>query len=332
MKANPDFSPLCESFFAKRLIAQRKASQHTISSYAHMFRLLIKFAQKRLGTPPSKLTLAELNAPFLAEFLDDLEVNRANGARSRNARLAAIRSFYHYAALEAPQHSGLIQRVLAIPYKRLCRRLVDYLTRPEIEALLGAADKKTWVGRRDHAMLLTAVQTGLRLSEITGLRQQHVSFGVGAHVRCEGKGRKERCTPLAKPAVAVLNAWIEEQGREPSKFLFPNARGERLSADAVQHTVAKHVAVARQRCPSLAKKRVTPHVLRHTAAMELLQAGVDRSLIAIWLGHESLDTTQIYLDANLAMKEEILAKTRPVECKPGRYRPDNQLLSFLKAL
>jgi integrase/recombinase XerD len=332
MKANPDFSLLCESFFAKRLIAQRKASQHTISAYAYTFRLLLKFAQKRLGIPPSKLTLADLNAPLLAEFLDDLEVSRANGARSRNARLAAIRSFYHFAALEAPQHSGLIQRVLAIPYKRLSRRLVDYLTRPEIEALLAAADKKTWVGRRDHAILLTAVQTGLRLSEITGLRQQDVFFGVGAHVRCEGKGRKERCTPLAKPAVAVLSAWIEELGREPSKFLFPNARGDRLSADAVQHMVAKHVALARQKCPSLVNKRVSPHVLRHAAAMELLQAGVDRSLIAIWLGHESLETTQIYLDADLAMKEEILAKTRPVESKPGRYQPDDQLLSFLKAL
>jgi integrase/recombinase XerD len=332
MKANPDFSLLCESFFAKRLIAQLKASQHTISAYAYTFRLLLKFAQKRLGIPPSKLTLADLNAPLLAEFLDDLEVNRDNGARSRNARLAAIRSFYHYAALEAPQHSGLIQRVLAIPYKRLSRRLVDYLTRPEIEALLGAVDKKTWVGRRDHAIILTAVQTGLRLSEITGLRQQDVFFGVGAHVRCEGKGRKERRTPLAKPAVAVLSAWIEELGREPLKFLFPNVRGDRLSADAVQHIVAKHVALARQKCPSLVNKRVSPHVLRHAAAMELLQAGVDRSLIAIWLGHESLETTQIYFDANLAMKEEILAKTRPVESKPGRYRPDDQLLSFLKAL
>jgi integrase/recombinase XerD len=332
MKANPDFSLLCESFFAKRLIAQLKASQHTISAYAYTFRLLLKFAQKRLGIPPSKLTLTDLNAPLLAEFLDDLEVSRANSARSRNTRLAAIRSFYHYAALEAPQHSGLIQRVLAIPYKRLSRRLVDYLTRPEIEALLGAVDKKTWVGRRDHAILLTTVQTGLRLSEITGLRQQDVFFGVGAHVRCEGKGRKERCTPLAKPAVAVLSAWIEELGRKPSEFLFPNARGDRLSADAVQHMVAKHVALARQNCPSLVNKRVSPHVLRHAAAMELLQAGVDRSLIAIWLGHKSLETTQIYLDANLAMKEEILAKTRPVESKPGRYRPDDQLLSFLKGL
>jgi integrase/recombinase XerD len=327
-----DFPQLCESFFAKRLIAQRKASQHTISSYAHTFRLLVRFAHKRLGRPPSKLSLAELDAPFLAEFLDDLEATRSNDARSRNARLAAIRSFYHYAALEAPQHSGLIQRVLAIPYKRLSRRPVDYLTQSEVEALLCVVDKDTWIGRRNHAILLTAVQTGLRLSEITGLRQQDVSFGSGAHVRCQGKGRKERCTPLARSTMAVLNAWIEEDGSEPSKFLFPNARGGRLSADAGQYIVAKYVAAACKVCPSLAKKRVTPHVLRHTAAMELLQAGVDRSLIAIWLGHESLDTTQIYLDANLALKEEILAKTRPLHSKPGRYRPDDQLLVFLKTL
>ena len=327
-----DFPQLCESFFTKRLMAQRKASQHTISSYAHTFRLLVKFAHKRLGRPPSKLSLAELDAPFLAEFLDHLEATRSNDAHSRNARLAAIRSFYHYAELEAPQHSGLIQRVLAIPYKRLSRRPVDYLTQSEVEALLCVVDKDTWIGRRNHAILLTAVQTGLRLSEITGLRQQDVSFGSGAHVRCQGKGRKERCTPLARSTTAVLNAWIEEEGSEPSKFLFPNARGGRLSADAVQHLVAKYVAAACKMCPSLAKKRVTPHVLRHTAAMELLQAGVDRSLIAIWLGHESLDTTQIYLDANLALKEEILAKTRPLNGKPGRYRPDDQLLAFLKAL
>jgi integrase/recombinase XerD len=323
MKPNPDFAQLCESFFTKRLMAQRKVSEHTISSYAHTFRLLTKFAQKRLGISPSKLSLAELNAPFLVEFLDDLETSRGNDARSRNARLAALRSFYHYAALEVPQHSGLIQRVLAIPYKRLARHLVDYLTRSEVEALLSVADKKTWIGRRNHAILLTAVQTGLRLSEITSLRQQDVSFGAGAHVRCQGKGRKERCTPLARSTVMVLNAWIEEQGREPSKFLFPNTRGERLSADAVQHLVAKYVAAARKVCPSLGNKRVT---------MELLQAGVDRSLIAIWLGHESLDTTQIYLDANLVLKEEILAKTRPVNSKPGRYKPDDQLLSFLKNL
>ena len=332
MNLDPNFSPLCQSFFAKRLIAQRKASPHTISAYAQTFRLLTLYAQKRLGMPPSKLSLAQLDAPFIAEFLDHLESKRSNEARSRNARLAGLRSFYHYAALEAPQHAELIQRVLAVPYKRLTRKLVSYLTRPEVEALLASVDKSTWVGRRNYAMLLLAVQTGLRLSEITSLQQKDVVLIGSAHVRCEGKGRKERCTPLTKPAVAVLKAWMTEQGTEGTSFLFPNAHGGRLSADAVQHAVAKYVAAAQRACPSLADKHVTPHVLRHTAAMELLQAGVDRSLIAIWLGHESLETTQIYLDANLALKEAILAKINPLQSRPGKYRPDDKLLSFLKAL
>jgi integrase/recombinase XerD len=209
---------------------------------------------------------------------------------------------------------------------------VNYLTRPEIEAVLASVDKSTWVGRRNHALLLVAMQTGLRLSEITGLRQRDVVLGRGAHVRCEGKGRKERCTPLAKPTVVVLKAWINEQGDDESQFLFPSSRGGRLSADAVQHALAKHVATARTTCPSLIKKHVTPHVLRHTAAMELFQAGVDRSLIAIWLGHESLDTTQIYLDANLQLKQAVLNRVNSVRSKPGRYRPDDQLLAYLKTL
>jgi site-specific recombinase XerD len=332
MKPAPDFSLLCQSFFAKRLIAQRKASPHTIAAYAQTFRLLAKFAERQLETPPSKLSLAQLDAPFLASFLDDLEAGRSNGARSRNARLAAIRSFYHYAALEMPQHAALIQRVLAIPYKRLARPLVSYLAREEAAALLASVDQSTWLGRRNHAILLVAIQTGLRLSELTGLRRRDVALGTGAHVRCEGKGRKERCTPLTKAAVAVLKAWTSEQDGTEESVLFPNARGERLSADAIQHLVARQVAAAQHSCPSLASKRVTPHVLRHTAAMELLQAGVDRSLIAIWLGHESLDTTQIYLDANLALKEAVLAKTQPIKSTPGRYRPGDQLLTFLKAL
>ena len=332
MKPVADFSPLCQSFFSKRLITQRKASSHTVSAYAQTFRLFIAYAQKRLRTPPAMLSLAQLDASFVAEFLDNLESSRSNGARSRNARLASLRSFYHYAALEAPQHASLIQRVLAIPYKRLTRRLVNYLTRPEIEAVLASVDKSTWIGRRNHALLLVAMQTGLRLSEITGLRQRDVVLGRGAHVRCEGKGRKERCTPLAKPTVVVLKAWINEQGDDESLFLFPSSRGGRLSADAVQHALAKHVATARTMCPSLIKKHVTPHVLRHTAAMELFQAGVDRSLIAIWLGHESLDTTQIYLDANLQLKEAVLNRLNPVRSKPGRYRPDDQLLAYLKTL
>jgi integrase/recombinase XerD len=332
MKSTADFAFLCQSFFSKRLIAQRKASPHTVAAYAQTFRLLMAYAQKRLRTPPAKLSLAKLDAPLIAEFLGDLEANRSNGARSRNARLASLRSFYHYAALEAPQHSELIQRVLAIPYKRLTRRLVAYLTQSEVEALLASVDKSTWVGRRNHALLLMMVQTGLRLSEITGLRQKDVALGPGAYVRCEGKGRKERCTPLTRPVVGVLKVWIKEQGDEPSSFFFPSSRGGRLSADAVQYLVAKHVAAGQRTCPSLAKKRVTPHVLRHTAAMELLQAGVDRALIAIWLGHESLDTTQIYLDANLQLKESILAKMNPLQSKPGRYRPGDQLMNYLKSL
>ena len=316
MKDTTGFPTLLEMFFTRRLIAQRRASPHTIASYRDTFRLLLQFAEKRLAKAPSRLTMEDLNAPFLGAFLDHLESTRANGARSRNLRLTAIRSFFRYAALETPQHSGLIQRVLVIPNKRQPRPLVGFLTRPEIDALLATPDRNTWLGRRDHALLLTAIQTGLRLSEITSIRQQDISLGNGAHVRCEGKGRKERCTPLAKSTVTVLTAWIREQGADDgTRILFPTARGGRLSADAVQHLVAKYAAVAQQTCPSLADKRVSPHVLRHTTAMELMQAGVDRTLIALWLGHESVETTQIYLDANLGIKEEILSKTTPINAK-----------------
>jgi len=327
-----DLPALLESFFTQRLIAQRRASPHTIASYRDTFRLLLHFAQRRLRRPPSQLLMGDLHAPFLGTFLNDLENRRTNGARSRNLRLTAIRSFFRYAALEAPQHAALIQRVLAIPNKRQPRPMVDFLTQPEIKALLAAPNRDTWLGRRDHALLLTAVQTGLRLSEITNLRQSDVWLGSGAHVRCQGKGRKERCTPLAKPTVGVLVAWMKEQGKEGSKILFPSARGGPLSSDSVQYLVAKYAAVARKNCSSLSQKRLSPHVLRHTAAMELLQAGVDRALIALWLGHESVETTQIYLDADLALKEKILAKTTPFKSKRGSYRPTDQLLAFLKSL
>lgn len=326
------FPALLEMFFTRRLISQRKASPHTIASYRDTFRLLLQFAEKRLAKAPSRLTIEDLNAPFLGAFLDHLESTRTNGARSRNLRLTAIRSFFRYAALETPQHSGLIQRVLVIPNKRPPRPLVGFLTRPEIDALLASPDRTTWLGRRDHTLLLTAIQTGLRLTEITSIRQQDVGLATGANVRCEGKGRKERCTPLTKSTVAVLTAWIREQGADGPRILFPSVRGGRLSADAVQHLVAKYAAVARKTCPSLAGKRVSPHVLRHTTAMELLQAGVDRTLIALWLGHESVETTQIYLDANLAIKEEALSKIMPINAKEGRFRPDDDLLAFLKGI
>jgi site-specific recombinase XerD len=332
MKPEPTFSPLCQSFFAKRLIAQRRASPHTVAAYAQTFRLLVRYAQQQLGTLPSKLALGQLDAPFLAGFLDQLEGQRTNTARSRNARLAALRSFYHFASFEVPEHSALIQRVLAIPYKRVPRPLVGYLTREEINAILASVDQSTRLGRRNHMILLLAVQTGLRLSEITTLRRRDVALGTGAHVRCEGKGRKERCTPLTKPVVTALKAWMQELGGDDDQTLFPSSSAGRLSPDAVQHLVKKHATAARASCASLRTKRVTPHVLRHTAAMELLQAGVDRAMIAIWLGHESLDTTQIYLDANLALKQAILAKTHPVASQPGKYKPNDQLLNFLKKL
>jgi len=244
MRKSPDFPGLLQSFFTQRLIEQRKASPHTITSYRDTFRLLLRFAQTRLHKSPSQLVMEDLNAPFLGVFLHDLENHRANGARSRNLRLTAIRSFFRYAALEIPQHSALIQRVLAIPNKRQPRPPVDFLTRPKIGVLLAAPNRNTWLGRRDHALLLTAVQTGLRLSEITTLRQSDIALCSGAHVRCQGKGRKERCTPLAKPTVAILSAWIKEQGKEVSKILFPSARGSALSSDSVQYLVAKYAAVA----------------------------------------------------------------------------------------
>jgi integrase/recombinase XerD len=263
----------------------------------------------------------------VSDFLDQLEAERENTARTRNLRLAAIRSFFRFVALEAPEQSGMIQRVLAIPDKRCLRPLIGFLTCAEVEALLGAVDRKNWLGRRDYALLLVALQTGLRLSELTGLRREDVTLGTGAHIQCIGKGRKQRCTPPSKTTRVVLEAWMKEPWPFASKFLFPSFfSGGRLSADAVQDLVKKQVAVARVKCSSLAKKRVTPHLLRHTAARELLQAGIDRAMIALWLGHESVETTQIYLDANLELKEEILAKTRPIHGKPGRYRPADHLL------
>ncbi|MBV8397984.1 MAG: site-specific integrase [Acetobacteraceae bacterium] len=333
MKQELSFSALLERFFTQRLMAQRRASPHTIRSYRDTFRLLLQFAAKRLHKRPSALTLSDLEPGLIGSFLDQLENARGNSARSRNLRLTAIRSFFRYAAFEDPAHAGLIQRVLAMPSKRFEKKLVGFLTRPEIEALLAAPDRTTWAGRRDHAFLLVAVQTGLRLSEMISLRRADVALGSGAHVHCLGKGRKERCTPLTQHAVKVLQRWLQEPKRGDGEIVFPNARGHPLSADGVQYLLAKHVAVAGERCPSLKAKRVTPHVLRHSAAMELLQAGVVRSVIALWLGHESVETTQMYLDANLALKEQALAKTTPANAKAtGRYRPDDKLLAFLKGL
>ena len=319
-------APLLERFFTQRLMQQRQASPHTISSYRDTFRLLLKFAQQRLHTPPARLTLEEIDTPLIVAFLDHMEKHRGLSARSRNLRLTAIHSFFRYAAFEAPEHAAQIQRVLAIPSKRFTRTQIHFLTRPEVKALLAVPDQRTWFGRRDHAFLLTASQTGLRLSEMTGLTRKDVTLSIGAHVRVIGKGRKERCVPLAKPTVAVLKAWLCEPPRGDGHVLFPNARGTRLTPDGVHYLLVRHVKTAATACPSLKGKRVTVHVLRHTMALDLLQGGVDRSVIALWLGHESVETTQIYLEATLAMKEKALSKTKPMN---GQFIPTRRPTPWL---
>jgi site-specific recombinase XerD len=332
MSAVTSLAPLLERFFTQRLMQERRVSPHTIGSYRDSFRLFLKFAQQRLHKPPTTLAFEDFDAPLVSAFLDHLEKQRGVSVRSRNLRLTAIHSFFRYLAYELPTHSAQIQRVLAIPSKRFNRSLVRFLTRPEVEALLAAPDRSSWFGRRDYAFILTAVQTGLRLSEITAATRADLVLGTGAHVRVIGKGRKERCTPLAKPTAAVLRAWLREPPRGNGQLLFPNSRGERLSVHGVKYLLAKHAATAARTCPSLKGKRVTVHLLRHTMALELLQAGVDRAVIALWLGHESVETTQIYLEATLAMKEHALAKTTPPHAHPRLFRAGDQLLGFLNSL
>ena len=332
MKNHTDFAGLMEGFFTERLMSQQHVSPQTISSYRDAFRLIFLFAQKRLKKAPSQLKLADLDAPFVSGFLNHLEKDRHNTARSRNARLPAIHSFFRYAALQCPEHSALIQRVLAMPSKRYEHPDVSFLTRQEVEALLAAPDQSTWTGRRDYALLLVAVQTGLRVSELTGLRCQDVVLHNSAYVQCRGKGRKDRCTPLRKETASVMSRWLRERNGQPEAAAFPNARGSSLSRDGVEYLLGRHTRTAVKRCPSLKTKRVSPHVLRHTAAMELLQAGVDRAVIALWLGHETLNTVQVYLHADIKLKEQALAKTAPLGAKAGRYQPDDRLLAFLKRL
>jgi integrase/recombinase XerD len=332
MKPAPNFAGLLERFFTERLMAQRRVSPNTIASYRDTFHLLLEFAQRRLRKNPSDLVLGDLDVALIGAFLDDLEQSRGVTVRTRNLRLTAIRSFFQFVAYQDPTCSAQIQQVLSIPGKRHDRRLVGYLTRMEIEALLAAPNLRTWDGRRDRAFLMMAIQTGLRLSEMTALRWNDIELGRGPHVRCLGKGRKERSTPLTAQMVNVLKVWIKEPVRGDLDLLFPNIHGRRMSADAVQYLVAKHTAAARLQCPTLKDKHVSPHLMRHTAAMELLQSGVEPTVIALWLGHESVKTTQIYLDAHLALKEAALAKMTPINAIPGRFKPADELLQFLKSL
>ncbi len=325
-------APTLEAFFTERLMAQRRASQHTVASYRDTFRLLFKYVQGVAGIQPSRLCIEDLDAVLIGSFLDNLEHERKVSISTRNTRLAAIRSLYRFAALRHPEHSAVIQRVLAIPSKRAERAIVAYLTRPEIDALLGAPDRSTPIGRRDHAILLVAVQTGLRVSELASLQRQDVVLGVGAHVRCTGKGRKERATPLLDNTAIVLRDWLDERGGALDDPLFPGPSGKPLTRGAIACLVARHVRTANEFCPSLASKRVAPHVLRHSCAMELLHSGVDVATIALWLGHESIRTTDIYQHADLTLKERALARTAPTASPRGRYRPEDPLLAFLEDL
>jgi integrase/recombinase XerD len=332
MNPNTNFSGLVQAFFTDRLLRQRRASPNTVAGYRDTFRLLLRFAKQRLGKAPSKLSLTDLDAPFVGDFLDHLEKARGNGARSRNTRLAAIHSFFQYLSFQEPAYADQCRRILAIPSKRYERRLIEYLTPEEIDALLAAPDRTTWIGRRDRALLLVGVQTGLRVSELIGLRRCDIILGAGPHVRCEGKGRKQRFTPLRQEAVEVLTQWLRECPAEPATPTFPSSRGGPLSRDAVERLLARHQRGAAEHCPSLKRERVTPHVLRHTAAMQLHRHGIDRAVIALWLGHESVETTQMYLHADLRLKEEALSKVPPLDVPPGRFRPDDELLAFLEGL
>jgi integrase/recombinase XerD len=318
-------APTLQAFFTDRLVRQRGASPHTIAAYRDTMRLLLTFGQQRLSKPPSALDLVDLDAALIGAFLDHLQHERGNSVRTRNARLAAIHSLFKFAALRHPEQAALIQRVLAIPPKRFDKALITYLNPADIDALIAAPDRLNQTGRRDHALLLLAVRTGLRVSELVNLNRADLHLGTGAHASCLGKGRKHRSTPLDKQTVAVLNAWLDERGGEPDEPLFPARTGARMSRDAVERLVTKHANAA-------GLKAVTPHVLRHTAAMQLLHAGVDTAVIALWLGHEQAETTQIYLHADMTIKQRALDRTTPPNTRPGRYQPTDSVLAFLDAL
>jgi len=325
-------APVLQGFFTDKLLTQKHASPHTVAAYRDTFRLLLTFAQQATGTPPWKMTLGQLDHDLVTGFLRYLETGRGNSLRTRNARLAAIHSMFRYAALRAPEDAAVVQRVLAIEGSQSPRTDISWLADAEADALLSACDRATWIGRRDHAMIITALRTGLRVSELTHLTCDDVRLGTGAHVHCTGKGRKERCTPLDKPTAAVLRDWLAERSCQPDDPLFPGRRGGIMSRDAFQARLTKYKPAAAQACPSLASKQLAPHVLRHSAAMALRRAGVDVSVIALWLGHEDPRATQVYIHADLEMKERALARTTPPDVPPGRYKAPDQLLAYLESL
>jgi integrase/recombinase XerD len=325
-------APTLQAYFTERMITQRGSSPETIASYRDTFRLLLRFAAEQTGKQPCELDFDDLDAPLIGAFLTYLEGDRGNSPRTRNNRLAAIHSLFRYAAFNHPEHIATIGRVMAIPTKRYERHDVCYLQLDEIKALLRAPDRSTWLGRRDHALLLVAILTGVRVAELTGLRVCDVTLGTGAHVHVVGKGRKERSPTLTRETVAVLRQWLKERDGQPQDPLFPTRQGHPLTRYGVRKLLTKHLATAAADCPSLNAKRTTPHTLRHTNAMLLRAGEIDTATIALWLGHESTKTTRIYEHADPALKEQAIARIAPLGTKPGRYRPSDALLAFLEAL
>lgn len=325
-------APTLQLFFTDRLTTQRQASEHTIASYRDTCRLLLEFMHRRTGRSPSRLDWLDLDADAIAAFLEHLETDRHNGPRTRNARLTAIRSLFVYASLQHPEHATSIARVLAIPPKRFDKAIVSYLNELEAAALLAAPNRATWVGRRDHALIALAMQTGLRISELLGLDCGDVVLGTGGHVRCKGKGRKQRCVPMTDPVRSTIEVWLRERSGQRPDPVFITCTGRRLSIDAVQRRLTLHAEAAAAQCPSLRGKHVSPHVLRHTNAMAMLHAGIDTTVIALWLGHADTRSTNAYLHADLAIKERALAHLNPTPPEPGRYRPPDKLIAFLEGL
>lgn len=325
-------APTLQAFFTDRLVQQRQASPRTIAAYRDTLRLLLGFVHQQTGKTASQLDWDDLDTTMISAFLHHLEHERYNSIRTRNVRLTAIRSLFSYAALRHPEHALLIARVLAIPPKRFDKRILTFLTAAEVDALIAAPDQARWEGRRDRILILLAIQTGLRVSELTGLNCADVILGAGANVRCEGKGRKQRAVPLTSPVQKALRVWLTERAGRPADPLFPTRTGRRLSRDAIALRVSTHAATAAQRCTSLRGKRIHPHILRHSCAMSLLQAGVDTSVIALWLGHAGVRSTDAYVHADMSIKEKALALTTPAAAPPGRYRPPDKVLAFLESL
>ncbi len=318
-----------QAWFVNRLIDEQQLSPHTISAYRDAIRLLVRYAADRHNKPPSQLDFDDLDATVIAEFLTSLETSRRSAVSTRNARLAAIRSFFTYAAFGHPEHAATIARVLAIPSKRAPAPLVTFLTPPEIEALINACDTSTWIGRRDRCLLTVGIQTGLRVSELVTLTPQDLTLGPGGYLRCVGKGRKQRAVPLNTHTQSVISGWLSEHPHGP---LFSRRDGQPLGRDAVRRIVSRHANTAAVTCPGLVAKNITPHVMRHTCAMQLLRAGIDIAVIALILGHANVATTHIYLQADHQIKQAAIARIRPPSTQDGNYKPSDALLAFLEAL